>query len=142
MAIVQLQIGDLAKQVGVSVRTIGFYEEKGLLTPSSHTASGMRLYTIQDANRLKFIKGLRHIGFPIKEIQTLMKYGATAESRQGIVDHTMKLLNIQKVKTKAEIMKLNDIQKEIEASIKKVEMCSHCQIEPCQEDCPNFGQAL
>lgn len=142
MVTAQFQIGDLAKQVGVSVRTVGFYEEKGLLVPSARTSSGMRLYTLLDVNRLKFINRLRILGLPIKEIQTLMEHDATTESRTGIINRTLKLLNIEKEKTKAKIAKLSDILKDIEASIEKAEFCSRCTIEPCREDCPYFGHAL
>nr|MDT0665545.1 MerR family DNA-binding transcriptional regulator [Micromonospora sp. DSM 115978] len=41
---VLLQIGDVAKQVGLSLRTVRFYEEAGLLTPAKRTPGGFRLY--------------------------------------------------------------------------------------------------
>lgn len=102
----------------------------------------MRLYTIHDVNRLKFIKRLRILGLSVKDIKTLMKHDAEAESRKDVIARTLKLLNMQKEKTRVEMIKLDNIQKEIESSIEKVEICAHCQIEPCREDCPCFGQAL
>ena len=50
-----LRIGQLAKQVGVAVGTIHYYERGGLLLPSELSAAGYRRYTTIDISRLQFI---------------------------------------------------------------------------------------
>lgn len=53
-----LEVGDLAKQTGVSVRTLHYYNEIGLLSPSGRTESGYRLYATPDIMRLQQIVSL------------------------------------------------------------------------------------
>lgn len=63
------KVGELAEQTGLSVRTLHYYDEIGLLTPSQRTASGHRLYAPGDVIRLQQIKSLRQLGFPLEEIR-------------------------------------------------------------------------
>jgi DNA-binding transcriptional MerR regulator len=67
------KVGELAKRTGVSVRTLHYYDEIGLLTPSHHTGSGYRLYTESDVLRLQQIKSLRSLGFSLDEIRECLK---------------------------------------------------------------------
>jgi len=72
MSSVGLQVGDLAKQTGVSVRTLHYYDEIGLLVPSHRTEAGYRLYGEADIMRLQQIVSLRQIGFSLDQIQTCL----------------------------------------------------------------------
>jgi DNA-binding transcriptional MerR regulator len=63
------KVGDLAKQTKLSVRTLHYYEEIGLLRPSVRTESGHRLYTETDIARLQRILMLRQLGFSLEDIQ-------------------------------------------------------------------------
>jgi MerR family transcriptional regulator, thiopeptide resistance regulator len=63
------KVGELAKQTGLSVRTLHYYEEIGLLSPSRRTDSGHRLYAAGDVIRLQQIKSLRALGFTLREIR-------------------------------------------------------------------------
>lgn len=63
-----LKVGDLARQTGLSVRTLHYYEEIGLLSPSHRTASGHRMYSAGDVARLQQIKSLRELGFSLEQI--------------------------------------------------------------------------
>jgi DNA-binding transcriptional MerR regulator len=62
------KVGELARQTGLSVRTLHYYDEIGLLSPSARTASGHRLYTTGDIARLQQIRSLRQLGFSLEEI--------------------------------------------------------------------------
>jgi DNA-binding transcriptional MerR regulator len=63
-----IKIGDLAKRTGVSVRTLHYYDEIGLLRPSTVTASRHRLYGPAELLRLQQIKSLRRLGFSLDEV--------------------------------------------------------------------------
>ncbi|MAE11543.1 MAG: hypothetical protein CL876_06500 [Dehalococcoidales bacterium] len=51
---------------GVSIRTVRYYEEKGILTPSSITSGDIRLYSLQDLSRLTFIRRFRRLGLNLE----------------------------------------------------------------------------
>ena len=63
------KVGELARRTGLSVRTLHYYDEIGLLSPSQRTGSGHRLYTGEDVVRLQQIKSLRALGFSLREIR-------------------------------------------------------------------------
>lgn len=66
---IALKVGDLAKQTGVSVRTLHYYDEIGLLSPSHRTEAGYRLYNEADIIRLQQIVSLRQLGFSLEQIR-------------------------------------------------------------------------
>lgn len=67
------KVGDLASRTGLSVRTLHYYEEVGLLAPSHRTRSGHRLYGAADVARLQQIVSLRQLGFSLEEIRDCLK---------------------------------------------------------------------
>jgi len=67
-----LQIGEVAEQVGLSLRTVRYYEEMGLVTPESRTEGGFRLYTEEQVQRLALIKEMKPLGFTVEEIRDLL----------------------------------------------------------------------
>jgi DNA-binding transcriptional MerR regulator len=68
-----LKIGELAKQTGLSVRTLHYYDEIGLLVPSHRTEADHRLYSDADIMRLLQILSLRQLGFSLREIQDCLE---------------------------------------------------------------------
>ena len=71
-----LQIGEVARAAGLTVRTLHHYDEIGLLVPSGRSESGYRLYSDADVRRLYRILALRGMGFPLEEIAaTLVREG-------------------------------------------------------------------
>lgn len=67
-----MTIGQVAKQAGVNIQTVRFYERKGLVTPASRRASGYRQYTPEAVKRIQFIKHAQEIGFSLREIEDLL----------------------------------------------------------------------
>ena len=65
----QLKIGELAKQTGLSIRTLHYYDEIGLLVPSHRTEADHRLYSNEDIIRLQQILSLRQLGLSLSEIR-------------------------------------------------------------------------
>ncbi len=64
-----IKIGELAKQTGLSIRTLHYYDEIDLLSPTHRTEVGYRLYSNQDIVQLQQIVSLRQLGFSLGEIR-------------------------------------------------------------------------
>ncbi|HET6432168.1 MerR family transcriptional regulator [Dyella sp.] len=64
----QLTVGELAKRSGLTVRTLHHYDAIGLLSPSSRSGAGYRLYGQADIERLHRIQALRQLGLPLADI--------------------------------------------------------------------------
>jgi DNA-binding transcriptional MerR regulator len=70
----ELRIGEAAARIGVSSRTLRYYEELGLLTPSGRTPGGARRYTDDDIARLEHIRELQELmGFNLDEILEVVR---------------------------------------------------------------------
>ena len=69
----QYTTGELAKACGITVRTVQFYDQKGILIPSALTEGGRRLYSEEDLKRMKIICFLRDTGLSLDTIGQLLK---------------------------------------------------------------------
>jgi len=67
-----LKVGELAKRTGLSVRTLHYYDEIGLLRPKLVTASKHRVYGPAELVRLQQIKSLRRLGFSLDEVRACL----------------------------------------------------------------------
>lgn len=124
------RIGELAKQCEVKADTLRFYEKHGLLSPSMRTEAGYRMYTEQDAERLRFILRAKAVGFTLAEIAELLsidldKSNWACADVKGMVD-------IKLAQVSAKIAELNHFQ----VSLKRLsdaccggpESAEHCSI--------------
>ncbi|WP_411552552.1 MerR family transcriptional regulator [Paenibacillus lautus] len=66
------KVGDLAKLTGLTVRTLRFYDQIGLFSPSGQTESGHRLYNELDLSRLHQILSLKELGLSLEEIKSAL----------------------------------------------------------------------
>ena len=64
-------IGAAAKQTGLSIDTIRFYQKSGLLAPPARTNAGYRLFTESEIAQLQFIARAQDLGFSLAEIKEL-----------------------------------------------------------------------
>lgn len=76
MTMTAITIGQLAREAGVGVEAIRFYERKGLLAKPSTTRSGYRQYPPEAVSRLRFIQRAKGLGFTLKEIDELLALNA------------------------------------------------------------------
>lgn len=74
-------IGDLSREFGVTTRTIRFYEDQGLLTPTRDGQN--RIYQARDRVRLKLILRGKRLGFSLKEINKLIELYDAPEGEAG-----------------------------------------------------------
>jgi MerR family copper efflux transcriptional regulator len=68
-----LRIGEIAKRSGVSVKTIRFYCDQGLLQPAGRSEGGYRLFSQESIAELAIIRGLRTMDVPIAELGRILE---------------------------------------------------------------------
>ena len=64
-----MTVGEVAKKMDVTVRTLQYYDREGLLSPSCVSEGGRRLYTDRDIVKLHQILSLKHLGFSLDDIK-------------------------------------------------------------------------
>ena len=86
-------IGDLAKKLDMSQRTIRYYEEIGLLNSIKRVEGGRRIYTDADLRRLKLIKRLKIMGMTLSEMQELEALWTYEKSSDKVLKRLLELLD-------------------------------------------------
>lgn len=132
-----LKIGDLAKRVGVTVRTVRYYEELGLLSPTETSAGGFRLYSEDDLRKLVFVKRFKELDFPLEEIQQLIDMPQNNLSKSERISLSLSLLQKQLEQVENQIKKSKATKKDIENAMKALNDCSNCKQIICISGCPN-----
>jgi DNA-binding transcriptional MerR regulator len=94
-----MQIGDLARQAGVEVQTVRYYEREGLLEAPARTASGYRTYGTQHLQRLNFVRHCRSLDMPLAEIRRLIDLSGDASVSCAEVDALVRG-HLEKVRAK------------------------------------------
>jgi len=122
-----LTIGELAREAGVGVETIRYYERRGLVEKPPRPPSGYRRYPEDTVRRIKFIKRAQGLGFTLREISELLSLRVDPE------------VGCAEVKRRAEL-KIADIDGKIRA-LEKVRkalsrLSASCRGKGPKSDCP------
>jgi DNA-binding transcriptional MerR regulator len=104
----QYRIGELAAKVGLTERTIRYYEELGLLESVKRLDGGVRVYTDDDVRRLKYIGKLKMLGLTLQEMLELERMYRHHRSNKSVLPRLIELLD-------AHLATLNDRMGELSA---------------------------
>src|SRR5258708_20596709 len=80
-----LTIGHLAKQAGVNLEAVRYYERRGLLLRPPRSASGYRLFPAEAARRLRFIRRAQELGFSLADIGELLSLRVSRSTTSGVI---------------------------------------------------------
>jgi len=108
-----ISIGEIAKKLDMSQRTIRYYEEIGLLNSIKRVEAGRRVYTEMDLRRLKLIKRLKIMGMTLSEMQELEAMWTIEKSNDKVLKRLWELLNNQLQRLDDRIADLNILRNEI-----------------------------
>jgi len=120
------RIGEVADRLGVSPRTIKYYEEIGLLIPGERSPGGFRLYAEPDVERLRRILRLKDMGFSLAAIREFISVRDEAReaTRETVLQETTKHLEAREHELTSRIDKLRrdlesaeDLRQELQRDI-------------------------
>jgi DNA-binding transcriptional MerR regulator len=93
-----LQIGEAAESVGLSLRTVRYWEEIGLVAPATRSKGGYRLYSESDLHRLLVVKAMKPLGLTLGEMRELLDLidaaSAPARGSAGPPQHVFDRLQV------------------------------------------------
>ncbi len=110
-----LTIGEIARKVGFTPRTIRYYEDIGLLNSVRRVEGGRRIYTDEDVRRLKFIKRLKLLGLTLEEMKELEELYLTHRSNERVLPRLLELLDQHLGEIESRIEQLRMLKRDIEA---------------------------
>jgi MerR family copper efflux transcriptional regulator len=121
-----MQIGDLAREAGKTVRAIHLYEELGLLTPAARSKGRFRLYGAESLIRIRWIGKLQEMGFSLGDIQTIVREGERATGAPGAMKRMREVYARQLEQTRAQRRRLEALEHELAASLEYLDTCDVC----------------
>ena len=85
-----MTIGEVARTAGVATPTLRYYEQEGLLSPTTRSRTGYRLYDAQAVEQLRFIRSAQAVGFTLDDIRTLGRLeGESGKTCRAEVRHLL-----------------------------------------------------
>ncbi|MHB1246776.1 MAG: Hg(II)-responsive transcriptional regulator [Sulfuriferula sp.] len=126
-----MTIGMLARQAGVNLETIRYYQRRGLLIEPAKPLGGIRRYTDIDMTRIKFIKRAQHLGFTLEEVGALLKL------EDGTHCTEARSIAVEKL---ADVKKRLEGLRGIELSLQK--LVSECATQKGDVTCPLIASLL
>ncbi len=106
-------IGEISRLVGLSQRTIRYYEEIGLLHSVRRIENGKRVYTDHDVRRLKFINRLKVLGLSLAEMVELEKIYRKQRNNREILPKLLGILDERAAQIDDRVSQLLSLKKEI-----------------------------
>lgn len=122
---VAFTIGQLAREAGINVETVRFYQRRGLLSEPDRPAGGIRRYSSIDTERIRFIKAAQRLGFSLDDVEELLRleYGTHCSQARQLAER--KLTEIRG--------KIDDLRR-IESTLD--EMVGRCRAVRGKVSCP------
>lgn len=109
-----IQIGNLAKELGITTRTIRYYEEVGLMGSSKRSHGAARSYSREDVLRIKFILKLKELGISLKEMLSLADtFDTHNQNFDTITPQVLGILDLHIGKVDDKIARLTSLRKDI-----------------------------
>ena len=105
--------GELAKLCGVTVRTVQYYDTRGILSPSELSEGGRRLYTDDDLRQLRIICFLRDMGLPIDAIGQLLAEEEPGRVIQLLLEQQEQEVRRQLAQSQSRLKKLEELRRQV-----------------------------
>jgi MerR family copper efflux transcriptional regulator len=130
-----LQVGDLAREAGKTVRAIHLYEELGLLQPAARSKGRYRLYSRDALMRVRWIGRLQEMGFSLTEIQTVVREWETLRSAPRAMIQMKETYKRKLDEAREHIRRLQALEHELKASLAYLDTCEVCDPERMLSAC-------
>jgi MerR family transcriptional regulator, copper efflux regulator len=124
-----MQIGDLARETGKTVRAIHLYEELGLLEPAARSKGGYRLYAAEALTRIRWIGKLQDMRFSLVDIQTIVTEWERAGSAPDAMKRMREVYTRKLEDTREQQRRLAALEQELASSLDYLDTC-HDVCEP------------
>lgn len=121
-----VQVGELARAAGRTVRAIHLYEEMGLVRPHARSKGRYRLFDAGAVLRVRWIAKLQDLGLTLGEIQNIVREWEQASSAPGAMRQMQATYRTKLEETRAQIARLRSLEAELSASLQYLETCDTC----------------
>jgi DNA-binding transcriptional MerR regulator len=121
-----MQVGDLARITGKTVRALHLYEELKLLVPAARSKGRYRLYGPEALVRIRWIGKLQDMGFSLTDIQTVVNDWEQQRSAPRAMTQMREVFRKKLDETREHLRRLVALERELEASLEYLDTCDVC----------------
>jgi DNA-binding transcriptional MerR regulator len=132
-----LQVGDIAKATGKTVRAIHLYEELGLITPHARSKGRYRLYDHGSLARVRWIIKLHDLGLSLSQIQQIVSSWEASPSAPEAMARIRDTYQQKLEETRAQLARLAQLESELVASLEYLDTCDTCDPAELVRACTN-----
>lgn len=122
-----MTVGEAARKMGVTVRTMQYYDKEGLLPPSSESEGGRRLYTEEDLIKLHQILSMKHLGFSLDDIKNRLKTMDTPDDVADVLAEQAAVIRNKLESLQASLKEIEALREEV-LQMQKVDFLKYADI--------------
>ena len=122
-----MQVGDLARESGKTVRAIHLYEELHLLRPVGRSKGRYRLYGPEALLRIRWIGKLQDMGFSLTDIQTVVRDWEESGSAPRAMTKMREVYKKRLEHTREQLRRLQVLERDLESSLQYLDTCDVCE---------------
>ena len=130
-----IKIGDLAKEAGITTRTLRYYEELGMIDPVERSEGGFRLYSMDQLKKLKIIKNLKALDFELESIKEILTLKNRSDMGGDLAVKVLEILELQIRHIDSKIEQCVNIRHDIMDTYEIIKECLPCDIEIEKREC-------
>lgn len=131
-----MTIGDLARRAGTTMRTIRYYEERGLIEPIGRTKGGFRLYEEEELRKLHLIRSLQELDMPLAQVKAFFDERQRGRTGAEIAPALRTVLQEHLQVMGQRIAQYQAMQDSIRETMEILRTCAQCPHEPGPSICP------
>ncbi len=128
-----LQIGIVAREAGITVDAIRFYEKSGLLQRPPRSEGGFRLFRRKDVEDLIFVRKAQALGFSLEEVRDLL---LLQNESVGACGHVREMLESKLVGVREKIAEMRKLETGLSRALRKCKREIRNSSSPSEESCP------
>ncbi len=130
-----MRIGELARKAGITLRTVRYYEQLGLIRHAARTKGGFRLYDAEGLRRLQLIRDLQGLDVPLARIRALFARKREARCGADLAHDVREALSAQLHEMDARMARYRALRGAILESMDMVGLCAACPLRPTPAVC-------
>ncbi len=130
-----VKIGDLARLAEVTTRTVRFYEDLGLIQPTTRSVGGFRLYEVEQADRLRALLKLKEVGFSLDDIRAYRELANEGANALTVMTRLRERITSGAQQLRDRIGRLQSALEDLERTKETLAACHGCDEKVYDRNC-------
>ncbi len=130
-----MQIGDLARRAGITLRTVRYYEERGLIEPAARSKGGFRLYEENELQKLRLIRSLQLLDMPLAQVKSFFDRRNGGRVASEVAPALQEILRTHLDEIDRRLAEYQAARTSVLETLHILDACAVCPLEPGPSVC-------